>query len=57
MLAEANCRNIQALYEDQRERLGDLVGPAIESLTTTIDADVVTEWMHKMFASPTFADS
>ncbi len=45
------------LYEDQRERLGDLVGPAIESLTTTIDADVVTDWMYAMFASATVADS
>ncbi|GMR01697.1 MAG: GMP synthase [Acidimicrobiia bacterium] len=47
----------RALYEDRRERLGDLAGPAIESLATSTDADVVTDWIYAMFASPTVADS
>ncbi len=47
----------RALYEDRRKRLGDVVGPAIESLATRTDADVVTDWMCAMFASPTVTDS
>jgi len=47
----------RALYEERRGRLGDLVGPATESLVTTTDAHVVTDWMYAMFAFPTVADS